>query len=368
MKDEKKRILNMVEEGKLTVDEALTLLEELEKSSKSGEEKKKEIIGELSTIVNEGEEKKYQKSENFKSSSVKDKFFDFIDSAFQKVKEFDLDFNFGTAVELSHVFQHGEAEIQSIDIDIANGKVKVIPWTQNDVRIECKAKVYRVENQEDARTSFLQNVIFEIVEKRMRFYTEAKWIKLETTIFIPQAQYDRVKIRMFNGPIETENLKARDFNVKTANGKIQIEGITSDKVEVETANGSISVNRGMINKLEAETINGAVKVDGDVKNVELQAFNGNVVCSLNGDDCKEVDVEATTGAIDLYFPDKLALQGILKTNLGNFKLDLEGVQVLEEKNEMVQKLFRFKPSVETDQVTSITADTKTGTISIHKVK
>lgn len=34
MLEERKRILNMVKEGKLTVDEALTLLEELEKAAK----------------------------------------------------------------------------------------------------------------------------------------------------------------------------------------------------------------------------------------------------------------------------------------------------------------------------------------------
>lgn len=34
MKEERKRILKMVEDGKLTVDEALTLLEQLEKQTR----------------------------------------------------------------------------------------------------------------------------------------------------------------------------------------------------------------------------------------------------------------------------------------------------------------------------------------------
>ncbi|MFB6468596.1 DUF4097 family beta strand repeat-containing protein [Cytobacillus sp. Hz8] len=369
MKEEKKRILNMVEEGKITVDEALTLLEELEKSNKTMEEKQKEIIGELSTVVHSEENHKNQRTDNsYKTQSVKDKIFDFIDSAFKKVKELDLDFNFGSSVDLSHIFYQADVNLQTVDIDIANGKVKVIPWDQKDVRIECQAKVYRVEGQEEARDIFLKNVLFSIEDERLRFLTEAKWIKLDAKIFIPKSLYHRLKIRMFNGPIETENLQVDDFNVKTANGKILIEGITSHRVEAETANGPIFINRGAIDKLEAETINGAVKFDGTVQQAEIQAFNGNIVCSVNDDSCKEMDVKATTGSIDLYFPDQLALQGILKTNLGSFKVDLEGSQVLEEKSEMVQKLLRFKPIVESTSITSIAADTKTGTISIRKVK
>lgn len=80
MLEERKRILNMVKEGKLTVDEALTLLEELEKSSKTMEQKQEEIIHDLSTAVN-FEEAKKEDNVHYKFQSVKDKIFDFVDSA-----------------------------------------------------------------------------------------------------------------------------------------------------------------------------------------------------------------------------------------------------------------------------------------------
>ena len=51
MKEERKRILNMVEQGTLTVEEALTLIEELDKTSKVNEEKQEQLITELSTFV-----------------------------------------------------------------------------------------------------------------------------------------------------------------------------------------------------------------------------------------------------------------------------------------------------------------------------
>ena len=62
----------MVEDGKLSVDEALTLLEELEKASKTAEEKQEAIVKDLSTAVHFEEAKKElhdEAEENFGSKN-----------------------------------------------------------------------------------------------------------------------------------------------------------------------------------------------------------------------------------------------------------------------------------------------------------
>lgn len=58
MKEERKRILKMVEDGKLTVDEALTLLEQLEQTNQTMEQKQEDLIKELSAEVKFEEAKK----------------------------------------------------------------------------------------------------------------------------------------------------------------------------------------------------------------------------------------------------------------------------------------------------------------------
>ena len=62
MKEERKRILKMVEQGTLTVEEALTLIEELDNTSKVNEEKQEQLITELSTFVKTDEKQKHGKS------------------------------------------------------------------------------------------------------------------------------------------------------------------------------------------------------------------------------------------------------------------------------------------------------------------
>ncbi|MGG0719952.1 DUF4097 domain-containing protein [Robertmurraya massiliosenegalensis] len=367
MQEERKRILNMVQEGKLTVNEALVLLEGLD-AAESKQKSKEELFGELSTSVKFEEAKKEDSFSSQKHHSTKDKIFEFVDTAIQKIKDFDLDLNFGSSVDISHIFQQGDVYLREVDVDLANGSVKIVPWEQQDVRVECEAKVYRVDTQDEARNTFLKDVIFAIEGQKLRFASQQKWMKIHATLYIPQAQYENIKVRMFNGSIESENLQVEKYNVKTANGKINMSNLTSKYVDAETANGQIEVRNGKIEDLEAETINGAIKVDGSYKRLELQSFNGNINCTVNDASCERIEVKVTTGGIKLYLPEAAAVAGELKTNLGNFNVDYTGIQIIEDKSEVVQKQLRFEPSSPSDHVTRVDADTKTGSVTIKRVK
>jgi DUF4097 and DUF4098 domain-containing protein YvlB len=366
MKEERKRILKMVEEGKLTVDEALTLLEELEKAEQTMDQKQEKIAQELSTAF-KFEEAKKEDSMNSKVQSTKEKIFDFVDTALKKVKDLDLDLNFGKSVEISHIFQHGDVYLKDIDIDLANGSLKLIPWDQNDVRIECQAKVYRVENTEQARQNFLKDILFAIEGQKLRFMTQQKWMKVDALVYLPQAEYERVRVRMFNGPISGEELTIRDLRVKTANGKIEFTRLNGKKAEVEAANGHITIKTSEIDDIEAETINGSIKLDGDFRKVETQTLNGNTTCNLTGNRCEMFAAKATTGGIDLFISDDIAASGELKTNLGGFNIKLDGIQILEEKSEMIQKMLRFQSVNHPERMLKVFADTKTGSITLHKL-
>lgn len=365
MNEQRKRILKMVEDGKLTVDEALILLEELDKSTKSMEAKQESLIKELSTFVQYDEKQKDYSSQS-KGSSTKDKIFEFVDMAVKKLKDLDLDFNFGKHIEISHIFQQSDAYLKKIDIDVANGNVTVIPWEQKDVRVECQAKVYRVDNQEQARMNFLKDISFAIEGDCLRFTTGQKWMKLDAVLYIPQGEYEKMNIRMFNGTIEGRQLDVKKCKVKTANGKITMEEIKSHTVEAETANGAITFNNCEAADMEAETINGMIKINGDFRKVELQSFNGDIDCKLFGTRCEWMNVKTTTGDIFLAVPEHVAANGELKSNLGTFYVDVEGIQMVEEKSELLQKSLIFKSVKEALHSVHLLADSKTGTIRIGK--
>lgn len=365
MNEEKKRILKMVEEGKVTADEAFALLEELDKASQTVEQKQAEIINELSTAV-KFEEAKKEDTVHQRFQSTKDKIFEFVDSALKKIKDFDLDFNFGQSVEISHIFYQSDTDVRDMDFDVANGSLKLVPWQQNDVRIECKAKVYRVETQDQARQNFLKDILFTIEGQRLRFATQQKWMKVEAVAYVPQSQYEKVRVRLFNGSIGGDALNVENFRLKTANGKIELSDISGRKLEAETANGQIKISKSAVEYVETETLNGTIQVDGDFRSIETQSFNGNLTANIYGDRCQSVTAKTTTGGIDLYIPENHSISGEVKSNLGGFNVLLEGIHITEEKNEVIQKLLRFKSVNQTETPLIVFAETKTGSISLQK--
>ncbi|WP_442596240.1 DUF4097 family beta strand repeat-containing protein [Neobacillus sp. D3-1R] len=365
MNKERERILKLVEEGKLSVQEALTLLEGLDKEKVTVEQEKQD-----SEITSKAKVEDHEKKDEtyYKFQSTKEKIFDFVDTAFKKLKEIDIDLNIGKSIEMAHIFQQANAEFRDVDIHVANGSVQLIPWDQSDVRVECQAKIYRVESLEEARTTFLQGVIFNIENNRLNFQTHHKWMKVDAKVYIPFADYDKVRVRLYNGPISTEDMRVKDLKVDTANGKVSLENIQSQKVKAETANGKIKVKKSNIEEFEAETINGAIKYEGGLLRGNLHTFNGNISCTLTSPVCETLTMKATTGHIELAVPSEMAVSGELKSNLGNFDVKLDGIQVVEEKNEVVQKWLRFKPVAETDRVLHVQSDAKAGTIRIKPLE
>ncbi|MDR4889637.1 DUF4097 domain-containing protein [Fredinandcohnia sp. QZ13] len=363
MKEEQKRILKLVEEGKLTAEEAIILIEKLHTGEETGDPAQ-EIKTELSTQVQYEQSQKQHQNTYENKGSAKHKFMDFIDTALKKIKDLDLDFNFGTAVDVKHIFQHKDVYITKLDLDVSNGSITIIPWEERDVRVECEAKVYNIENQERARKAFLEDVLFSIENGALRLSIQKKQMKVHAKIYVPQENYESIKARMFNGPITGENLRVKEFRAKTANGAITITNFDTDSVEVETANGHIKANQITSKDFEAETINGTVTATGLFEKVDLQSFNGNITCDLQGDVCHTAFVKTTTGGIDMFIANEYHVDGELKSNLGNFKSELPMMSIIEEKNEVVQKSLRFKANEEKAQKLHLFAETKTGSITI----
>ncbi|MED4350910.1 DUF4097 domain-containing protein [Schinkia azotoformans] len=353
MNEERKQILQMVESGKITVEEALKLMEAMEKTKQDPEpnngsganqtKQEPETSFEPSTFVNydsnyssaSGEQKGY------KRHSFIDKFTDFIDSALQKIKDVDLDFNFGTPVEVNHIFQHKDVYLSNINLDISNGNIKIIPWEERDVRIECNAKVYKSDSFDDAKTYFLKSVRFSIDGESMKFSVEPKQIKMSTVLYIPKAVYNEIQIRMFNGHVAGERLQANKLKVNTANGNIDFSHLQGQDFEFETANGHIKVVDSFSQEIEAETINGTINVHGAFEKVDLQSFSSNIICKLQDSKSKIVYLNTKTGSIDLFLPTDLEVKGKIKSNIGGFKCELTDLEILDEKKDVIQKELNF---------------------------
>ncbi|GLI85148.1 hypothetical protein ANABIO32_28720 [Rossellomorea marisflavi] len=366
MNEERKRILDMLENGTISAQEAVALLEALDKKPEEPKPKEKSFVDEFVSIFQDPDDQPKQKSTSSGSSNSKDKVVDFMNTALNKIKNFDFDFQLSQSVEVSHVFQQPEVSFDKIDIDVANGKVEIHPWSGGEVRVECDAKVYRTEDREEGLKQFHDTSSFSIDGDTLYFGTQSKWMKVNAKFYVPEHQYKKISVRLFNGGLNANDLEVEDLKAKAANGKIIVEGLKAKRANVETSNGAITLTRVSAEHVEAESINGKVLVEGDILHTDAQSLNGNIVCSLTGDKADTVHAKTVTGSVDFYVPENINISGEAKSNLGGFKMELEGIDVLEEKNEVVQKSIRFSRKTASPDKLHLFAETKTGSVLIKK--
>lgn len=366
MKEEQKRILKLVEEGIITSEETAELLDALGGAEKAKQQKEKSK--EVTTHVNWDHNEQQSGNQTYDSGSTKNRFLDFVEDTIKKIKNADFDFNFGQSFDVSHIFQHQGVTFSKLEMDIANGRLDVQSWQEDDVRIECKAKVYQVESQDEARKRFMDNKQFQIDDESLSFSIPSKKIKTDIILYVPTKIYEQISLRLFNGPISVEKLQVDELKVKTANGKIQMDEVKGKEFEIDSSNGSINVEKSECDRLEVDSINGAIRLSGDFGKINTQVVNGNIHCDWKEGQGYKGAFKSTTGSIDLTLPQNVHIDGHLKTSLGSIQCDIPNFTMKEEKKEVVKKELRFDVNESHLNTLQLEADTKTGSVRIHPIK
>lgn len=369
VKEERKKILEMVKSGLLSIDEAEELLVELaqaEEKKQKGEEASKQAeeltIIEAESSKEEKFEKEYYDYKVKREKSLKDRVFDFFETAMEKVKELDLDFT--KSVNVSHVFQQNENNFDNIQIDIPNGSVHLEAWDHSDVRVECEAKVFRTDNPEEGKERFMKDVEFKVVDDTLTFVSFDKINKVEIRVYVPQQDYNKVYVKLFNGPITGRNLGSKKLSFQSTNGQIRLSNAEGEKAKIETTNGAISVTESVFDKIDVETVNGKVDVDAKYRKLEAETIGGSITTFVREPQPESVQLSSATGSIYVNVQGDLAVSGEAKSNLGNVTVDLKNIYNIKEEKEVIQKMVRFDTTSELTNKTYIFADAKTGSVFV----
>lgn len=151
--EERKMILKMIDEGKISAEDGEKLMRAISNHSSNIEPTVSSSTtrdkSQLSTDVNweegnrrfdEQADQNVNQDDNNRWSEGARWFSDFVESAVTKIKELDLDFNFGNAVEVNHIFQHTGMSEDLFNLSLENGAVELKTWDEPDVKLECTAK------------------------------------------------------------------------------------------------------------------------------------------------------------------------------------------------------------------------------------
>lgn len=367
MKEERMMILSMLEQGKISSEEAVELLDalEIEEDSNYNQSIKNETQEQLNKdktkkVIDDFEKtlkKQGKKMEDF-GAELGNK----LSGLFSGIKEKSNPINIlndyetiNTSLErdISHL------ENPTIDFKSTNGNITVNTWDKDSIsiKINCKYKNGLIDRN-DGFYDFYEE------ENRLIFKPEfSSDIMINLDIYLPNKPYRKIKLETSNGKIKIDNLNvdkvkchttnasisagdivSKEINLFTRNGRINLKSLTSPMIEaistnshisiedvdseslkISTVNGKIIVYNTCANNLIGSSSNGSIEVKNiKGENITLITSNGKIVCKdINLESIKKLELKTSNASIntDIGETDRNGYFD-LKTSLGNISLEL----------------------------------------------
>jgi len=390
--DERKRILKLVEDGTISADEAINLLEALSKQKESAqaippstyvEPVQKQGQEQQSTYEQQDQKRKatgfeelFGKLGNNKKmdellhelrhdlSEFSGRMMTLMNTTLSKVKDFDVEFPFGEKVEFDKNYVFNVEEVRGFEIDIPNGRVTIEKGSEPTIQVEAQVKTSKVESELVTMERFTDRFVV-LKDDKIEITTQAKMAHVALRILVPEKHYDVFLIRMLNGGITLNDVDAKLFKVKTYNGSIKLEDVNFEHADLKSVNGSIEARGITGDDLEAETANGRVYIDGAVREVEAESVNGHVVVTTTSSKPHKVKARTVAGSVELYVPKNVSLDGQVTSNFGRTDVGLPDVTTRLEEDQFLLKTLRFDKIIDDAPVLKLVGESRTGTIIVR---
>ena len=394
MQEERKRILQLVENGTISAEEAIVLFEKLSSQESTPTpvvptfEKQKEEPHKADPIFEEQKQKRkttgfediFGKSFNDKEFTKKmDEFMGdikqdlsqfstrmtgMVGAALSKFKDLDIETPFGEKVEFTKTFAYPISDIKSIELEIANGKVDVVRATDELVTVNIFGKTPQKGTQEETISQVTEN-LSTLTNDKLFIQSANKFTQLNVQLAIPEKHYDVFIARLLTGSISIEQMDAKLIKARTYNGIVRLENVTFDHAELQASNGTVEARHVKGDDLEVETANGRIYIDGELKEVEAESVNGHVVITTTSSEAHKIKARALAGSVEIYVPKTVALEGQIFTNFGKADVGLSDVKLSEEEEQFLSKSLRFTKELEGAKLLKLVGESRTGTVLVR---
>lgn len=106
-------------------------------------------------------------------------------------------------------------------------------------------------------------------------------VPLTLNVYLPEKQYDSLKISNNNGYVSAKQQNTTHFDINTSNGRVELREINSQKINAETNNGSMDFKDITAQNIHVKSNNGRIMLDHVEGELEGQSKNGSLSLKTN---------------------------------------------------------------------------------------
>lgn len=385
--DNKKLILEMLREGKITTEEAQQLLEAIDK--KGEEEKPKNNVrfgvkgGEKFDFTFDTEDikekfsemgKKFENATNINSEDIKvfgqnlgDTLMGLgkeLENAFSEMVGGFKDYSStlrknNETITSNHSLDISDVESPQIDFKAINGGISLKANTEDElVKIKVKAsyKSQEIETGDSLYDFYLDG-------SKIIFAPKYTNVNICLDVMLPDKEFDLVTLATKNGKVSVENLIADSLGVETLNGSIRLIESSLKQGNLKTQNASIEVKSSNIEELIANTNNGRVLLDGvSAQNLGLKTSNGKFYLAGVKAETTVLKTSNASVNVDAIETEKL----LVKTSNGRIELSNYNHETMEEVDLTTSNASITIDRLPEEKAVSLDLETSMGNIQVNK--
>lgn len=397
--DSKERILKMLEEGKITSEEAIRLMETMDKKEKNsasdsseetGNNKQtddkeeywdggmfddlyKQFMGEVNKYVNSDKISEKYKGVNEKANKtykdVRNKFdnsqqasqlFKSVEKAFDSVKTTNFDSMFAGGAK-NRLIETIDEEYSSISIDITNGNVNIVPTDRVQT---AKFEVTPFYRKLDNKRNYFKDIICEVKNGELIIVSDIRAAKVNVELNLNPETIKRMIISGSNGDVTMKKQEVKDLTIDLLNGDVNLEETVTDQAYVRTSRGNITVDRGAYGNVELVSMVGTINTDQfNAKDITVSA-NGSVNLTLQNT-TESATINTNMGSVNLSIPQGRALEGRLSTVVGQLNYPPEvDARFMKHQDFGLKELMLVNDTDEPGLF--IEVSTKFGSVTLHR--
>ena len=308
MSDEKKLILRMLQEGKITEDEAITLLDSIKDKKKAT--RSNTDFDSLINKISQTASKIGKKSQEMVSN------FDFEDFT----NMFTITDQKNKAERLASENIIG-LDKPSLYVENQSGKIKIYSWDNEEIQATADVSY-------DDRFIADTYDFISIRREDDKVYIESnydsvsgRYFSINLNIALPEKHFKEISLKSTNANLEIEDVKTDSLLVKTINAKISGKNIEAKVGEVSSTNARISLENLSGDKLQIKTTNGKIDIkDIDYLDLEMKTTNGSLVVANLGARTESIYAKTSNGNISI------ALKNIFKPIKAKMKNNFKGLE------------------------------------------
>lgn len=306
---EQDQILEMLQKGKITIEEAKELLNALDYEEPINK-KNKNVISFDVDKAKEGFQG-IEKSVN-----------DFIKTTFATI--FDKDFTFqikGKFDLFQKLFNVDVSNMKNPELFIynRNGSVQLEESDDDELNINVKVHYKNMENFEESDFFTFEND-GEHISFKSKKPSENEQFYLEVVAQVPRKEFANIVVDTSNAPIFAEDILASKLDLSTTNGKIILEDSNVDELSITTSNGPINIEdtTGSVanvkssnskilmedisfDEFKGATSNGRINGENlDFADLKLHTSNGSILLeNLSTDRLKKASLKSSNGDLSI---------------------------------------------------------------------